>query len=383
MRIAMVYDVIYPYVKGGAERRFYELARRLSPRHEIHLLGMQSWEGQSVIQNESGVFLHGVCAPKDLYAGNRRSIRQAVYYSQRLIGPLLQLAQRVDLIDCSSVPVFPVFVSKLCSVLRRKPLVSTWHEYWGDYWRTYLNSSWTGSIAQYLERAASRLPDRVVAVSDHTKAGLANHGVPKSKIEVVHCGIDLAGIEQTPMAKDGSDVIFAGRLIREKHVDLLLRAVHLLRASIPHIQCIIIGDGPERAGLERLRDALGLSSNVRFVGFLERHQDVFGLIKASRVFVLPSEREGFGMVVPEANACGLPVVVARAKHSAASSFVREGESGLVCDLDVQQIARAISKLLGDGETYQSMRRGALSWARQFDWDAAARRTEQIYCEMVA
>jgi glycosyltransferase involved in cell wall biosynthesis len=380
MKIAFVYDVIYPYVKGGGERRYYELARRLGLRHEVHLFGMKFWEGDDMIQNDDGVFLHGVCSPKKLYVDGRRSIYQAIYYSVKLVVPLLK--QDFDLVDCSSVPFFPVFVCELYAIFRRKPLIVTWHEYWSDYWYIYLASKWKGLIAKTIEWVSSRLPDKIIAVSEHTKADLVSHKVPGDKVQVIHNGVDFDEIQISPVANNASDVIFAGRLIKDKNVDVLMRIIHILKESLPRIKCYIIGDGPERKNLEKLRVELGLEVNVELLGFLDEHQDVYGLMKASKVFVLPSEREGFGMVVLEANACGLPVVVVKAKHSAASSLVKNGESGFACDLDVQEIADTVYKLLTNDGMRTRMQRAAVAWAQQFDWDVITKHTEQIYQQLI-
>ena len=67
MKLAFIYDVIYPYIKGGAERRYYEIARRLARRHEVHLYGMKFWEGPGVTCTEEGLYLHGVFSKDTLY----------------------------------------------------------------------------------------------------------------------------------------------------------------------------------------------------------------------------------------------------------------------------------------------------------------------------
>ena len=380
MRIALVYDAIYPYVKGGAERRYYELARVLCSHHEVHLFGMKFWEGNSLIQNSDGVFLHGVCPPKQLYVDGRRSIYQAIYFSFHLIIPLLKWD--FDLVDCSSVPFFPTFVCKLYAMLRRRPLVVTWHEYWGDYWYTYLSSGWKGFLAKSIESASSKLPDRIVAVSEHTKADLELHGVPADKIQVVHNAIGFDEIQPLPIASTASDLIFAGRLVKNKNVDILILAIHLLSRDFPQIKCFIVGNGPERRNLEKLRRELQLEPNVEFVGFLHDHNAVYSLMKASKVFVLPSEREGFGMVVLEANACGLPVVVAKARHSAATLLTKHGESGFICDLDVKAIADAVNRLLTDDALRARMQQSAVAWAQCFDWKVMAEKADQVYQELL-
>jgi glycosyltransferase involved in cell wall biosynthesis len=379
MRIAFVYDAIYPYVKGGAERRYHELAKRLSPSHEVHFLGLRWWEGQSELSASHGVTLHGVCAPRDLYVAGKRSISEAIHYSLGLIAPLLR--QRFDIVDCSSVPFLPIYVCRLNALLKGTPLIITWHEYWGDFWYQYLGSRWKASLGRTVEWTCTRLADVIVAVSDHTRSDLELHGAHPEAIQVVRNGIDFHEIRKAPVSSRGSDVIFVGRLIGDKKVDELLQAIYLLSKSMAGIKCFVIGDGPERPNLEALSSELGLEANVEFVGFLEDHKDVYAMMKASRVLALPSEREGFGMVVPEANACGLPVVVADARHSAATSLVKQGQTGLLCEPSPEGVAASLGKLLADEAMRSEMRASAMAWSEQFDWDIAARQTEQIYAEV--
>lgn len=379
MKIALIYDAVYPYVKGGAERRYYELAKRLTADHEVHLLGMKFWQGDDVIRTDEGLFLHGVCRPVEMYVRGRRSILQAIYFAVKLLFPLMK--ERFDLIDCPSAPYFPLFTCKLYSRFRGRPFIVAWLEYWGDYWYEYLG--WLGVWGKLAEKLATRLPDHIIAISDHTGECLVENGVRADKITAIPLGMNVSEIEAVESSEIESDVIFAGRLIREKNVDTLICVIgELVNRRVP-VKCCIVGDGPEREKLESLAGSMGLMNHITFFGFLEHQEEVYALMKSSRVFVFLSSREGFGLVVPEANACGLPVIVVKAKHNAASSLVRHEESGFVCDLDVEQIANTTQRLLTDDVMYDRMRSAAVAWAQQFDWDVTARRTEQVYLNMAA
>lgn len=124
MKIANVFDLIYPYSKGGVEKRNWELAVRLTQRgHEVHLFGMKSWEGPDIFV-KNGVYLHGVCAPMELYSHGRRSIKEPIYFAFRVLPALLK--ERFDIIDCQSAPYFPSFSAKLHSLLRGSCLVISW-----------------------------------------------------------------------------------------------------------------------------------------------------------------------------------------------------------------------------------------------------------------
>jgi glycosyltransferase involved in cell wall biosynthesis len=372
MKIAYLHDVIYPHVKGGAEKRVWEISRRLADRgHEVHIFGMKLWDGDDVIERD-GVLLHAVCDPVDLYVGGRRSIGAAIHFSSKL---LLSFRGDYDVIDAQQFPYLPCYSAKVHSMLRRTPLVITWHEVWGDYWREYLGKR--GLLGMMVERGAARLPDMIIPVSERVRDDLLGMGVGAEKMEVVPNGVDLKKIDSIEAEKEAYDVIYVGRLSAHKRVDLLVEAVRLAREKIPDIRCGIVGDGPELERLIRLSCDLDLGENVDFLGFLETEEEVVAKMKSSKIFVLPSTREGFGISLLEANACGLPAVVALAPKSAAAGLITEGINGLLCDLSPRSIASKMEDLLEDN-LYKKMSAPSKELARGHDWGEIARKAEAAY-----
>jgi glycosyltransferase involved in cell wall biosynthesis len=134
-------------------------------------------------------------------------------------------------------------------------------------------------------------------------------------------------------------------LLPNKNVDLLIRAVKLIKRTKPDIRCLIVGDGPERENLEQLVDELKLQQNVTFFNFLEDHNELFALMKSSKMFVLPSVREGFSLVAIEANACGIPVITTAHEQNAASELIFAGRNGYLANLDVKHLARQMRMVL--------------------------------------
>jgi len=133
MRIAFLYDCIYPYTIGGVERRVHEIGRRLAARgHDVHLFGMKFWDGLGTIEQE-GVHIHGVSPASPLYAGGRRAILPAVRYAGSLFLPLL--SGEFDLIDAQQFPYLQCLPAALAAAVRDVPLVIAWHEVWGPNWR--------------------------------------------------------------------------------------------------------------------------------------------------------------------------------------------------------------------------------------------------------
>jgi hypothetical protein len=187
MKVALVYDAVYPFVKGGGEKRFYEIAKRLSERgHEVHLYGMKFWKGPDVIKKD-GFYVHGICKAKKLYTKEgKRSIFEAVYFG---LSCFKLLKEDFDYIDCCGFPYFSLFPAWLSCKLKGKKLNSTWHEIWGkNYWFNYIGGR--GVVGYLVEKISSKLPDRIIAVSEHTKKKfISNFG--KKDIVVVENGIDV------------------------------------------------------------------------------------------------------------------------------------------------------------------------------------------------
>lgn len=369
MKIALVNDAIYPFVKGGVEKRIYELASRLGERgHEVHLYGLQWWKGEPTFSYDN-VVVHGVGRACPLYVGGRRSIPEAFVFSLHLLPRLLQ--EEYDLIDCQAAPYIPCYSSKLASCFRHRPLVITWHEVWNEYWYNYLGR--LGSAGRSIERMAMRLTPHHAAVSESTRDALYRLGV-RSEVELIPNGIDARAIRQVTPAGTSSDVVYAGRLIKEKHVDLLIRAMRLLADGDSEIRCLIIGDGPERHRLISLALQLDLSDQVSFTGSIEAHDDLIALLRASRVFVLPSTREGFGIVVLEANAAGLPVVTIDHPMNAARHLIT-GRNGTTCALSDTAIASGIREMLTGGP---AMRSDCIAFAERYNWDTIAESLDSYY-----
>ena len=369
MKIAFVYDAIYPFNKGGAEKRFLELAKRLHTLgHEVHLYGMKYWSGDDVIVQD-GIFLHGLCKAKSLYnKKGRRSIFEAVYFG---VHCLKLLKEQFDLIDCANFPYFSLFVCKFVARLKNKVLFCTWLEVWGrEYWSEYLPK--LGYIGYLVERLSSVLPDVVTCISNQTGSQYKKLLNPRKDIHIIPVGIEFDNIRRIEASTDKSDVIYAGRLLKHKNVDILIKAVGLIN-RYRELRLIIVGDGPEKENLIALVKNLRLEKKITFLGFFYDQREMLSMLKSSRLFVLPSEREGFGLVVLEANACGIPVLTVDSPGNAARTLIGDGVNGRVCRLDEQDMANHIVEMF---ETWNGQI--CIEFAEKYDWKEISSRIENLY-----
>lgn len=365
--VALVCDAILPYHRGGKEARYHEIARRLAARAEVHVYTMRWWDGAPT-RVADGVTYHGVCRALPLYDGGRRSTRQALAFA---IGCLRLATRRFDVIEADHMPYLQLFTLRLVATLRRRRLVATWNEVWGPaYWRAYMGRR--GRLAWWIERAAMRLPDEIVAASEETAHRLREHLGERAAIVVAPCGIDLEAVRAAPEGGPPTTLVAVGRLLAHKRIDLLLEAMALLRAEGREVTCRVIGDGPEGASLRRRARELGLDGAVEFRDDVADQGELYGLVKAARVFAFPSEREGFGIAALEAIACGLPVVTTDAPDNLASRLVAESGRGLVCAPDAAAMARAIAEVLDGGDDGAPDR----GWLEGHDWSATTARVAE-------
>lgn len=372
MKIAFVYDAVYPWIKGGAEKRIYEIGKRLAQKgHDVHLFGVKWWDGAEVIRND-GMTLHGVCGPMELYVNGRRSFHEAVIYSIALLPHLAK--EDFDIIDVSVFPYFSCITVKMASIFRRIPVVMTWHEIWGDYWYEYLGK--IGFLGKLVEWMISRISKNSIAVSELTKKGLVKLGVNDKNIHLVANGIDLERISQVKSSANNCDIIFIGRFIKEKNIDKLIEAVDLIRQKMPDVKCHIIGDGPEKKQLIIQVSDSGLEKNIRFFSFKE-YDEVIAMLKSSKVLAFPSTREGFGIVVLEAFSCGVPVVTVKSPRNAAIELV-DDDTGFIVNLDVRELGESIYKLITDDILRNKMSRSTISKAQEYDWDKITGQLLDIY-----
>ena len=378
MKIAYIYDAVYPWIKGGAEKRIYEIGKRLADRgHEVHWYGIGWWfEGNnSRTIDHDGIILHGVCEPMQLYVDGRRSIKEAIYFAGKLLPKLVK--ERFDVIDCQEFPYFPCFTAKVHSLFRRTPLVITWHEIWDKYWFEYLGKK--GLFGWLVERLTSKLTDTNIVVSEATKRDLLSLGVEEDKVHVIPNGITLKEFLDVDAYNEEFDVVFVGRLIKERNIDLLLQSISILKSEMPKIKAAIIGDGPEFSKLKELASKLNIKDNVRFFGFIEDFKEVVSIMKSSKVFVHPSTREGGSSIVSlEANACGLPVIAIKHELGISPELIKHGFNGFFIKLSPTEMANTIRVILEDSELRNQMKKNSIEFSRDFDWDVIARKIEKLY-----
>jgi glycosyltransferase involved in cell wall biosynthesis len=151
-----------------------------------------------------------------------------------------------------------------------------------------------------------------------------------------------------------------------KRVDMLLESVAMLHAEGLPVTCRVIGNGPEQLELHNRARRLGIADSVDFRHDVSEQKDIYGLLKAARACVFPSAREGFGIAVLEALACGVPVITTSAPDNLAQHLVARSVRGVVCDPSADALASAVRDVLTGNRVGPG---SPDSWLNEYSWDA--------------
>lgn len=372
MNITFVSDSVYPYNKGGKEKRLYELSKRLSDLgHDVHIYTMHWWNGREQTVVEEGVQLHAISKYYPMYVGDKRSIREGIMFG---LACLKLLRVRFDVLDVDHMPFFPIYSAWLVCTLRGRKFHGTWHEaLTRKDWNEYMGRA--GFIAAVIERVSIHLPDYVTAASSHTQTLIASELKRTRNVGLVASGIDIASIAAVRPAKQDIDVLYVGRLVKDKHIDKMVQATSIVAQTHPALSVTIIGHGVERENIQKQIADLHLQKHIQLLEPLPDAEDVYAYMKASRMFCLPSSREGFGIVALEALGCGTPVITTDYPANAAKDLISDGQNGSVVAGTPEAIAAAITHWL---EAAAVARKAIANGVKQYDWNALARRQAALY-----
>lgn len=325
-RICIVYDCLFPHTVGGGERWYRSLAARLAAEgHDVTYLTLRQWD-RGTDPDFDGVRVVTAGPRMALYAGPRRRILPPLVFGAGVLWHLLRHGRRYDAVHTASFPYFSLVAAGLARRRGRYRLVVDWLELWSrEYWHGYLGRA-GGEVGYRIQRLCTRIPQQAFCLSRRHAQRLEQEGGPRAVtvLEGLYAG------PTAPAAPQPAEpvVLFAGRHIPEKRVPALVRAFAAIAAEAPELRCEILGDGPDRPEVLALIAASGLKGRISAPGFVPTER-VEAAMATALCLVLPSSREGYGLVVVEAAACGTPSVVVDGPDNAAVELIAPGENGVV------------------------------------------------------
>lgn len=344
---------------GGAEIHLFEIFRRLAERgHRVRLV-CSGWPGAAPVEVVDGIEVTRVSSRYGFTVAGRGAVRRA----------LAQDAPDVLIEDVNKLPLF------LAGLTQRPVCVLVPHLFGTT---AFQEAPWPMAAAVWLaERPIPRAYRRAEfqAISESTRDDLVARGVPPGRIRVIHPGVDAVRYAPDPRVARTTppSFLYIGRLKRYKGVDLAIRALAAARGARPDLSLDIAGTGDDRPRLEAVAAELGLGRAVRFHGFVTEERKL-ELLRRTTGNLFPSPKEGWGITVVEAAACGTPSVASDSPGLRDS--VRDGETGfLVPHGDAAALASRMLELAADPGLVDRLGLAGRRHAESLTWEHTADLTE--------
>ena len=347
---------------GGAEVHLHEILVRMAAKgHDVTLItagypgcpAEEEYEGLKVIRRGSWFNANFVLA----------------FHACRWLA-----SNPVDLVieDINKIPFF------LPALVRARVLAVVPHLFGATVFRetNFLFASYVYLWEKLIPWVYRRC--RFAVISPSTRDDLVRRGIKEENIDVVLCGLDHNTFRRLDNLEryDVPTIVHFGRMRRYKSIDVVIAAFARVKQELPTARLIITGDGPERERLVGTVRRLRLEQSVEFAGVLDT-QELVAVLNRAHVFLNASPKEGWGLTVVEANACGLPVVAS--DRPGLRDSVHHGKTGyLVAYGDEEAFATRALELLRDDDTWKRMSGAAMEWARSLTWDRTAAEMEEIF-----
>lgn len=340
-------------MSGGAEVHLHEIFKRIVARGHSVTLYCSRFSGAPAEETIDGIRI--------LREGGRNLFNYRVYSAYRRRFRHEHYDVVVD--DVNKIPFFtPLFV--------KEPLAGILHHLFGKsiFSETFVLPALYVLGAEWLAlRVYRKIP--MAVVSESTRQELLENGFNGGMLHLVRNCVDHALYSPAGQPPKPNLIGYLGRLKKYKSVEDLLSAFAIVHKEIPDARLVILGDGDARPSLERVADDLGITTFVEFLGFVPPAEKVLRLHSMS-IVVNTSAKEGWGLTVIEANACGVPVIASDVPGLRDS--VLHEKTGLLYEYgNIEELAEKILLVLRDIHLRSRLSGQAVAWARQFDWEHSA------------
>lgn len=356
--VAIAYDCLFPCTTGGGERQYRSFAVELHRSgYAVDYLTSTQWEGETPRPAEFDVI--PVCGRLSLYTadGVRRS-GAAVSYAWGLFRALRRRRRDYRAVLVSALPVLNVFAARAALWGSGTRVVVDYLEVWRRaQWIEY-SGRLMGTVAWLLQRIAIALTPIATCHSQLSARRLRAEGL-RGRL-LVSPGLIARESDAEAVASHAEPpyVLYAGRHIPDKRVEVLPAAVAEARARVPGLRLVVLGEGPSLGSVEREIARVDGAEWTDTPGFVAQ-QRLDELMSRAACLVNPSRREGYGLVVVEASAYGTPSVLVDDEGNASTELIEQGRNGFVADsAEPHVLASAIVDAVAGGDALRATTR---SW----------------------
>lgn len=378
MKICFINYFFVPYYNRGGEIRLYEIAKRLVKKgHKVDIVTLKI-KGRKDKENIDGINVYhiGPVIEKPPFV----KIKDFIKFLFAIYNHLKR--NKYDIIDTQ--PFLSFLPSYFFYKFRKNEnVIATIH----DIGKKERKDNWSRNriISSFVEKIIYALKfKKIITGSNEIKKELIkNFGIDEKRIVVIHLGVDVELVDKIGKQNVEKDsIIFVGALVPYKHVDHLIEIVPSIVEKIPNFKLKILGTGSELEALKKMAKNYNVVKYVDFLGKKDKYIDVLKEIKKSEFLVLPSTREGFGLVLVEANACSKPVIAYAS--GGVKDVIKEGVNGfLIEENNKEELKEKIIFLLKNKRKAEEMgKKGRERVLKLFTWDKCVEKIEKLYKEIV-
>jgi len=287
---------------------------------------------------------------------------------------VVRLGRRTDLLHATSP------ITAIPFPFIRQVKVVTFHDLISLLYRDGGTSLHARAALPAIFRTVAHASDRIIAVSSQTKEEIVTHlGIDPARITVIPLGVSD---EFQPMPRANHQIPtvgYVGHMKSRKRLDLLMRAFHLMVHRYPGIHARLAIHGTRDLGYRRLLSlagALGIQDRTTFPGFAD-DWSLHEIYRSFDCLVMPSDWEGFGLPILEAQRCGVPVII-----RSDARIPEEVSRCCVKATSVEDMAEQMARVITDAEYTEKITREALAYSSQFTWVRTVRETMEVYEEIL-
>ncbi|GAO36760.1 glycosyl transferase family 1 [Sulfuricella sp. T08] len=381
MKILMISDVYFPRVNGVSTSIATFRRELVAQGHEVHLIVPDYGR---ITEDEHNI--HRIPSRNLILDPEDRMMKT---------GHVMAMREWLHQSDFDIVHIQTPFVAHYLGVRLAKelgvPRIESYHTFFEEYLYFYvpfLPKQFMRFMARRLSSHQCNNLDGMVVPSSAMLEALRNYGI-ETRAKVIPTGLDPKSFEpgdgaafrqRHAIAAQRPVMLYVGRVAFEKNIGFLIKVLVRVRLDIPDVLLVVAGEGPALSSLKQDVDKLSLSSNVLFVGYLDRRRELPGCYRSADVFVFSSHTETQGLVLLEAMAQGVPLV--SLAEMGAKDVLKPGQGVLIADNDIEDFSTKSVRLLRDKEYASSL--GAIGRSYAATWSAAvlAQRLAGFYQAMI-
>lgn len=331
---------------GGAEIYTHEIAKRLALKgHQIYLITA------AFPDCEKSEIIDGI---KIIRAGNKYTVYLAAkeYYKKNF--------KSFDIV-IDGINTRPFMTPKF--VKKNTPVIAIIYQLAREFWfyEMPFPISWLGYYWLEHRWLKNYINIPTITISKSTMQDLLEIGY--RYVEIIPVGLDIQPLSYIPEKEDSPTLVFVGRMGYAKCPHHVLEAFSYIKKELPDAKLWMIGDGAMRRKLEMRKIA-----DVTFFGHVENTRK-YDIMSRAHVILVPGLREGWGLVVTEANAMGTAAIGYNIQGLRDS--IKNGHTGLLCEPKPKAMSEKAIELLKDGALRKRLSENALRWSREFDWNESA------------